>query len=655
MADDVLSAIMQGDRSGGNTLTTADVMQRYREPRPSNDLLNSLIEAYGHLFMRDFKNRAEPGAALTAAGAGAVALPDDISRFLGTAGAVALPDDISRHVGGELYGPETRSALDEAIAEDLIAGLAGSFAVPVGGAVGAIAKAPRVATAGIAGAGITAGTATANDGADGVSFTQTIRELETERNRLSNEISGFYSEVDKKEAEAQAEAADGGQGPKYRRAKAEADRLRREADQRARGLQAQLEAINSSIEYERRENSPEAIRRRQKDEADRQAKTPLKELYPNLATGTAVGGIATGLTVGALLKGKGFRRYNESLSGLSQNAANTAKSARRNLDAGSTAKATMDEVSSRALTKQADAIEKAGVPYNSAPIAGAFIGGELGANAPGFGDYLRSKGPGDPLYEAAVDSVAGGTYDVGGYEIPYRNLIERTVLAGVPAIAAGKLTSMGLNLGKYQRPPPPNDIFSVFDAVADGSAATRAGNLQAGMTGLAAAGTSPKLPTGPTPLPSGPGGGPTPLPPPGGAGTGTTQIPIGPGVGQVRPSGPPVGGPPAPPPAPTPGPTPAPNPRPHRNQPSRPPRSTQKSQIAALEAITQGVNPTTLPAHQRAEVAYLMDLAQRLGTTPQRMLDQFNSGFKKGIYALPAAVAGGAAAPSVLDAFAEEY
>lgn len=401
-------------------MDTADIMRLYEEPKPRNALMDLYSKTLpqglgwllGNVVARDRQAYADP-----------VGRASDVAEAA-TAGIVSVPDDIARIFGAEIYGPETRQSLDESMGKDMLAALAAPFAVSGGNALmGAVLRAPKAATAGGAGIASIAGSASAGD-EDGPSYTQRVMELETQRNELSGQIKDLFSRVDQLDAAAEAEGATG-KGPRYRAKKAEADRARQEAQGRSGSLDAQLQAVNSSLDRLHAEYSPEAIR-------ERQATSRIGELYPTETGMTQAALALTGLGADIVSRGRSRGQFNRAMDVANAGGSKAVGAAEKALKMGDASGAVRNASAARRYYDSAGALrDTSGMPW--ATIAGF----ESAAFAPDLIDYGRSSVTGnDELKGKVLEGVAGDPED---RNFMFEPLAQRLGLSGAGGYALGKL------------------------------------------------------------------------------------------------------------------------------------------------------------------------------------------------------------------------
>lgn len=433
-----------------------DQMAQYR-----NALVDLLSTVAPHLVGRGYQQAKDPVGSVRNAAVGAAG------------GIAAFPDDIAGAFGGSLYSPDTRSAVDELQSADQAAAFASPMLLPLAtaarGVSRTVSKAPVTSTAvGATGATI-AGSAEA--GGDGTGYQKRMMDFERDLSQERQRIKSLEAERSRLLSERDDEGRTG-KGSKW---KAADERFRNWEATNGPALQdakANVEAIRSRMEADDKENSPAAVRSREAKQAETDRQTPTRELYPWAGPAALAGGALLGLGAGVALKGKAISKFNKNVSDATGRLDGLTDEAKAALET-DPAKAALIKQQITATQGDLERIGKNGVGWGAwaAPPTGSFVGTEVGANIPTIIDYSSSQGQGDPLYDKAIESVAGGK------DYPWQNLVNRTLMTGIPAIAGGKLAGMYQDTLKAGIPARRSDITSVISGIEDGSVATSAGKI----------------------------------------------------------------------------------------------------------------------------------------------------------------------------------
>lgn len=190
-----------------------------------------------------------------------------------------------------------------------------------------------------------------------------------------------------------------GRGPRWEAAMSEVNKLENE-----------LAALDSMIADMQRRNSPEyqmelEQKRKEMEETEqaRRAQTPTRELYSDLVPYIPVATGAIGLGMGALLKGRGTKVYNDTLKALNERWQNAVKAGHDAMAKGNRVKAQRFADEATALKAEFEAAKAAGPRGTGSATAIGAGAGVTGAFLPEEIDLARAPAGSDlqkKTYEA---------------------------------------------------------------------------------------------------------------------------------------------------------------------------------------------------------------------------------------------------------------
>jgi hypothetical protein len=388
--------------------------------------------------------------------------------------AAALPagmalTDAADYAGQGEAGKATMSAL-----------LGGLNAAAVPGVGQAVSNMPKLSTMLAAGGlGLVGGSSEAGSA-----------EESAEVNRLQ-QLYSQQADLNRRRSEAEAEAnaeARTGKGPNWQRAAA-----------KVQAIDTEMAGLNRLIAEEQKRNSPEfQLEMEQKRKAadmadqDRRAQTPTRELYSDYTPYLPAISGGLGLTMGALLKGRGTKVFNETLNAINGRWQTATKAAEKALNAGNVDKARRFVEEAKVLKKEFDAAKSAGPGGEGAALLSGAGAGVLGAFLPEEVDFARAA-PGSELQKKLYDSVLGNPADTA------KRAAFGAFLGAFPAYEGAKIT--GAVMGRT--PPtgfaPETASLSSMLKRRAANTATRQAPTPTGSTSSATLQASPQVQPTPTP------------------------------------------------------------------------------------------------------------------------------------------------------------